>query len=93
MIFADGSSQHHTDHVSRKHCFTSSPHSQSTHRKEEKENVLGFKLGYASPYFRKNHGVRKGRMMKTATETTIKISVLMVNGEKISPAQSRFQGH
>src|ERR1039458_3664784 len=38
------------------------------------------------PYFLKNHGVRKGKITKTAIDTTTKISVLMVNGEKINPS-------
>jgi len=37
------------------------------------------------PYFLKNRGVRKGRIAKTTTLTPTKISVLIVNGEKIIP--------
>src|ERR1700679_1548407 len=38
------------------------------------------------PYFLKNHGVRNGNTAKTTTETPTKMSVLIVNGEKISPS-------
>ena len=37
------------------------------------------------PYFLKKRGVRKGRTTNIATLTTMKITVLIVNGEKIRP--------
>src|ERR1035437_352048 len=53
--------------------------------KRRKRMYLASSSETRPPYFRKNHGVTKGRTAKTATETTTKISVLMVNGEKINP--------
>ena len=38
------------------------------------------------PYFRKNFDVSDGKTAKARTQTPIKIRVLMVKGEKISPS-------
>jgi len=54
--------------------------------KRKKRRYLASNSETRPPYLLKNHGVRNGRPMNTTTETTRKISVFMVNGEKINPS-------
>src|ERR1700691_1313957 len=54
--------------------------------KRKKRRYLASNSETRPPYFLKNRGVRNGSTTKTTMETTTKISVLMVNGEKINPS-------
>src|SRR5437899_1458363 len=86
MVFAHSTCEHHSDQIRWQHGFASRPQRQSPMAKRRNKRYLASSSDTRPPYLRKNHGVRNGKIAKTATHTTTKIRVLNVNGEKMRPS-------